>query len=127
MNESVMLVSHLAIAWINHEECAIYSGIQWLMVISSENLSSTIKSPSLPSRLLLRPFLQTRPLFTPTTNFATMSHNRKNKNNVPEKGREVAISKGLSYILRHAAEREGLKMDAQGYANVADVVRTNKT
>lgn len=91
-----------------------------MMIISSENLSSTIKTSSLPSRLLLRP------LFTPTTSFTTMSHNRKNKNNVPEKGREVAISKGLSYILRHAAEREGLKMDAQGYANVADVVRTNK-
>ena len=96
--------------------------LQWLMmmIISSENLSSIIKTSSLTSRLLLRP------LFTPTTSFATMSHNRKNKNNVPEKGREVAISKGLSYILRHAAEREGLKMDAQGYANVADVVRTNK-
>lgn len=33
------------------------------------------------------------------------------------------MSKALSYILRHAAEREGLKMNAQGYANVADVVR----
>lgn len=47
----------------------------------------------------------------------------KNKSNKPEQGREVAISKGLSYVLRHAAEREGLEMDAQGYANVADVVR----
>lgn len=46
----------------------------------------------------------------------------KNQSNRLEQGREVAISKGLSYVLRHAAEREGLKMDAQGYANVADVV-----
>ena len=47
--------------------------------------------------------------------------NRKSRDN-PIKGREIAISKALSYILRHAAEREGLKMDAQGYANVSDVV-----
>ena len=36
--------------------------------------------------------------------------------------REVQISKALSLLLRHAAEKEGLKMNAQGYANVADVV-----
>jgi 2'-phosphotransferase len=28
----------------------------------------------------------------------------------------------LSLLLRHAAEKEGVKMNAQGYANVADVV-----
>jgi 2'-phosphotransferase len=38
--------------------------------------------------------------------------------------REVTVSKALSYLLRHAAEREGLKIDSQGYANVADVVRS---
>lgn len=37
-------------------------------------------------------------------------------------GREVQISKAMSLLLRHAAEKEGLKMNAQGYANVADVV-----
>lgn len=38
------------------------------------------------------------------------------------KGRDMMVSKALSYILRHAAEKEGLEMNAQGYANVADVV-----
>lgn len=37
--------------------------------------------------------------------------------------REVSISKALSYVLRHAAEREGVKIDNQGYANVAELVR----
>lgn len=36
--------------------------------------------------------------------------------------REVTISKSLSLLLRHAAEREGLKINSDGYANVADVV-----
>ena len=38
--------------------------------------------------------------------------------------REVTISKKISYILRHGAEREGLKLDQNGYANCADLVRT---
>lgn len=41
----------------------------------------------------------------------------------PNKGRDVTVSKALSYLLRHAAEKEGLEMNAQGYANVQDVVR----
>ena len=60
---------------------------------------------------------------TTTTSFSTMPRNRPKGNN-SENGRPVAISKSLSYILRHAAEREGLKIDAQGYLNVADVVCT---
>lgn len=36
--------------------------------------------------------------------------------------RDVQVSKALSLLLRHAAEKEGVKMNAQGYANVADVV-----
>lgn len=36
--------------------------------------------------------------------------------------REILISKAMSLLLRHAAEKEGLKMNDQGYANVADVV-----
>ena len=40
----------------------------------------------------------------------------------PEMGREVAISKALSLLLRHAAEKDGVKINAQGYVNVADVV-----
>ncbi|KAJ5103287.1 hypothetical protein N7532_003816 [Penicillium argentinense] len=40
--------------------------------------------------------------------------------------REVQISKAMSLLLRHAAEKEGLKMNAQGYANVADVLAWRK-
>ncbi|KAL4921038.1 KptA family-domain-containing protein [Aspergillus aurantiobrunneus] len=40
--------------------------------------------------------------------------------------REVTVSKSLSLLLRHAAEREGLKIDSQGYANVADVLAWQK-
>ncbi|KAL4780769.1 KptA family-domain-containing protein [Aspergillus varians] len=40
--------------------------------------------------------------------------------------REVTVSKALSLLLRHAAEREGLRIDAQGYANVADVLEWRK-
>lgn len=36
--------------------------------------------------------------------------------------RDIAISKALSKILRHDAEKEGLKLDGEGYANVADLV-----
>lgn len=65
---------------------------------------------------------------TTTTSFSTMPRNRPKGNSSEygrrENGRPVAISKSLSYILRHAAEREGLKIDAQGYLNVADVVCT---
>ncbi len=39
-----------------------------------------------------------------------------------EPSREVAVSKALSYILRHAAEREGVGIDSHGYANVAELV-----
>ncbi|KAJ5137627.1 hypothetical protein N7476_008307 [Penicillium atrosanguineum] len=40
--------------------------------------------------------------------------------------REVQISKALSLLLRHAAEKEGLKMNTQGYASVADVLQWRK-
>ncbi|PGH11597.1 hypothetical protein AJ80_07067 [Polytolypa hystricis UAMH7299] len=43
-----------------------------------------------------------------------------------EESRPVAVSKAMSYILRHAAEREGLKMDNQGYASVADLLEWKK-
>ena len=50
-----------------------------------------------------------------------MPRNRP-KENTSENARPGAISKSLSYVLRHAAEREGLKIDAQGYLIVSDVV-----
>jgi RNA:NAD 2'-phosphotransferase (TPT1/KptA family) len=44
----------------------------------------------------------------------------------PRKGRElsreVLISKALSNILRHSAEKEKVKISPEGYVNVADLV-----
>ncbi|KAL4925611.1 tRNA 2'-phosphotransferase [Aspergillus undulatus] len=40
--------------------------------------------------------------------------------------REVTVSKALSFLLRHGAEKEGLKIDSRGYANVADVLAWRK-
>ncbi|CAL5870119.1 uncharacterized protein PFLUO_LOCUS4354 [Penicillium psychrofluorescens] len=40
--------------------------------------------------------------------------------------RDVQVSKALSHLLRHAAEKEGVKMTAQGYANVSDVLNWRK-
>ena len=40
-----------------------------------------------------------------------------------EMNREVAVSKALSKLLRHAAEEVGLAMDAEGFARVDQVVR----
>ena len=36
--------------------------------------------------------------------------------------RDVQISKAMSWLLRHGAKGEGIKMDANGYVNVADLV-----
>ncbi|KAB8253659.1 KptA family-domain-containing protein [Aspergillus pseudonomiae] len=52
-----------------------------------------------------------------------MGQQRRGK---PHGGRDVTVSKALSLLLRHAAEKEGLKLDAQGYANVADVLAWRK-
>lgn len=37
--------------------------------------------------------------------------------------RETVVSKKLSWILRHGAEKEGLKLGPGGYINLKDVVR----
>ncbi len=39
-----------------------------------------------------------------------------------DESRETTISKAMSFVLRHGAEKEGLKMDEAGYANVGDLV-----
>ena len=39
--------------------------------------------------------------------------------NVP---RDVQVSKAMSWLLRHGAKQEGIKMDENGYVNVADLV-----
>jgi 2'-phosphotransferase len=36
--------------------------------------------------------------------------------------REVQISKALSWLLRHGAEKEGLKLGSGGFLNLKDVV-----
>lgn len=53
--------------------------------------------------------------------------NSKDKRARQPPSRDVQVSKALSHLLRHAAEKEGVKMTAQGYANVSDVVRTLPT
>ncbi|KAM9957706.1 hypothetical protein ACTFIW_012675 [Dictyostelium discoideum] len=37
----------------------------------------------------------------------------------------VALSKSLSYVLRHGAEKEGLKIDSQGFIKVDDILKNN--
>ncbi|KAL4890773.1 KptA family-domain-containing protein [Aspergillus ambiguus] len=54
-----------------------------------------------------------------------MPQHSKNKGRAPL-SRDVQVSKALSTLLRHAAEKEGLKMDSQGYANLADVLAWNR-
>ncbi|GAM39135.1 tRNA splicing 2'-phosphotransferase [Talaromyces pinophilus] len=40
--------------------------------------------------------------------------------------REVVLSKALSHLLRHSAEKENLKISKEGYVNVADLLETRK-
>ncbi|CRG85727.1 tRNA splicing 2' phosphotransferase 1 [Talaromyces islandicus] len=40
--------------------------------------------------------------------------------------REVVLSKALSHLLRHSADRENLKISKEGYVNVADLLETRK-
>ncbi len=40
----------------------------------------------------------------------------------PPQSRETTVSKAMSFVLRHGAEAEGLKLDENGYANVAELV-----
>lgn len=46
----------------------------------------------------------------------------KNARGRPSDSPEVRISKTLSYILRHGAEKEGLKIRSDGYVRVTDLV-----
>lgn len=36
--------------------------------------------------------------------------------------KDVAVSKAMSYVLRHAAPREGVKMDQGGYVRCDELV-----
>ncbi|QKX56566.1 uncharacterized protein TRUGW13939_03671 [Talaromyces rugulosus] len=40
--------------------------------------------------------------------------------------REVVLSKALSHLLRHSADRENLKISKEGYVNVADLLEARK-
>ena len=40
----------------------------------------------------------------------------------PPISREVTISKSLSYLLRHGAQKENIPLDEGGWANVQDIV-----
>ncbi|KAG9551191.1 phosphotransferase KptA/Tpt1, partial [Aureobasidium melanogenum] len=40
--------------------------------------------------------------------------------------REVQVSKALSKLLRHSAEKEGLQLDAAGYINLKDVLNNQR-
>ena len=37
-------------------------------------------------------------------------------------GREITLSKAMSYLLRHGAEKEGVKIDEAGWVRVEDLV-----
>ena len=43
----------------------------------------------------------------------------RGRDNLP---RNVQISKKLSWLLRHGAEKEGIKLGAGGYVNVQEIV-----
>lgn len=40
----------------------------------------------------------------------------------PPPSREETVSKAMSYVLRHGAEKEGLKLNEGGYVNCGDLV-----
>ena len=49
-------------------------------------------------------------------------NNNSRKGGGGDSSREVNISKAMSFILRHGAQREGLKLDENGYARVDELV-----
>jgi len=51
-----------------------------------------------------------------------MSKRRGRRDEGGELPREVQVSKKLSWLLRHGAEQEGLKLGPGGYVNLKDVV-----
>ena len=55
----------------------------------------------------------------PNRGGSTSGRGRKGKGSLP---REVEISKALSLTLRHRAVSDGLKIDKNGYVNLAELV-----
>lgn len=71
------------------------------------------------------------PAINPTENLTMSSESRERGGGTRGRGRgrgrrdddpNTKISKALSYTLRHGAEKEGLKLRGDGYANVAELV-----
>lgn len=83
------------------------------------------------SQFLARTWVRT-PAITPIQNI-TMSSQTQQRGGSVQGGRgrgrlddsNTKISKALSYILRHGAESEGLKLRGDGYANVAELVSSS--
>jgi 2'-phosphotransferase len=51
---------------------------------------------------------------------------RRSKRGRGDGGREVTVSKALSWLLRHGAVKEGVTMDAQGYVACDELLRWHK-
>lgn len=66
--------------------------------------------------------LHNKPLSLLLTTLRPTNHHR----DTMEDKRDVQISKALSYLLRHGAEKEHLAMDAQGYVLLGDLLRNNR-
>lgn len=58
-----------------------------------------------------------------TKHFIKMAGGRGARGPLP---REVQVSKQMSWLLRHGAEQEGLKLDEGGFINAADVLNNRK-
>jgi len=56
------------------------------------------------------------------SNISTMSPKNRRGGSGGPASREITVSKAMSFVLRHGAEKEGIKLNKQGYANVADLV-----
>jgi len=54
---------------------------------------------------------------------ARRSHRRANAHRSSQQGRDEALSKDLSTLLRYNAHKRGIHTDSQGFANISDVAR----
>lgn len=97
--------------------------------LESKKYNTTLVPPRFPYYFLITQFGQ-RPDTSVNLPFHSQarflsSHNMPGRPRAGERtpqSREVTISKDLSYVLRHGAEKEGLRIDDGGWTNVSDVV-----
>ena len=52
-----------------------------------------------------------------------MSTTKKNSRGRGNEDPDIALSKKLSYVLRHGAEKSGVPMQSNGYVKLDDLVR----